>query len=207
MIPYYLRHISTEQKVRGGRTTFSVACGCGNDLFDIYVNGHTPEEKEQLDVYQREMDEIFRIGYAFTGSIDEDGTLHSWRIVAPGIKVEVFPPETPSFAGVMRWMLRCSACGREHLIFDNRVHGYDGVFCSENADRDYQPVFKQRSFRDRLPRRIEITTENEKTMEDFREATGIDCDADTWSNAFSWIGVHAVDSRGKRTRILDAETA
>ena len=207
MIPQYLRHISTEEKVWGGRTTFSIACGCSNDRFDVLVNGLTQEEKKQLEDHRKASETINRRCWAMKSTVDRDGVVHHWKYLAPFVRVEVFPPEEPPFDGIMCWQLRCSACGQEHLIFDNRVHGYDGVFCAENTDRDYQPVFKQRSFRDKLPRRIEITTENEKTIEDLREATGIDCDADTWSNAFSWIGVCAVDSRGKRTRILEAETA
>lgn len=207
MIPQYLRGISAEPKVRGCRTTFSIVCGCGNDRFDVFVNANTPEEKKRLDAYRQAVDKINRGCWAMKGAVDDRGVMRHWKYLAPGIRMEVFPPEEPSFVSVVCWKLRCSGCGREHLIFDNRYHGYEGVFCGENADRRYQPVFQQRVFRDRLPRRIEITTENEKTREEFLEKTGIDCDEDTRSNAFAWISVQALDSNGKRTRILDAETA
>ena len=207
MIPHYLREVSTELKVRGGRTTFAISCVCGCDLFDVFVNAHTPEENALLDAYRKEYERVYRGSYAGMCTIDDMGHRHWWKFVVPGIKIEVFPPEMPPFASVMCWKLRCSVCGKEHLIFDNRFHGYDGVFCSEHSDRNYQPRFQQRKFRDGLPRRIEITTENDTTIEEFRENTGIDCNYDTYSNAFGWISVHAIDSRGKRSRILDAETA
>ena len=207
MIPQYLREIATKRKVRDGRTTFAITCGCGCGLFDIFVNSHTAEEKKALADYEKANEKIFRRSWAIKGTVDENGVHHTWRYLAPGIRVEVFPPEVPVFASLVCWKLRCSGCGKEHLIFDNRFHGYDGAFCSEDADRDYQPRFRQRVFRDGLPRRIEITTENDRTIEEFRENTGMDCNFDTWSNAFGWIGVDALDSRGKRTRILESETA
>ena len=138
---------------------------------------------------------------------NEDGMLHHWKLTSPFTKKEVILPEKPAFAGIMSMQAACSQCGRMHTVFDNRVHGYDAVFCNENANLEDEPHYQKRMTRDHLPRKIEIITENDETMEMFRDNTGIECDENTYSNAFGWIGAYAIDEKGKKTRILDWETA
>ena len=207
MIPAYLRHISREIRVKGGRTTVALVCTCGNDCFDLFYNKFTKAEQEQYDRYLVEEEKVFRGSYASMCTRDNDGRLRHWKIVFPEIKIEVFPPEMPSFATVVSWRARCSGCGAQHLIFDNRYHGYDGAFCGDGANLDYEPNYVQRMTRDKTPRRVEITTENDATLEQFRENTGIDCDCDAYSNGFGWISISSVDSKGKKTKLLDYETA
>lgn len=207
MIPAYLRHISREIRVKGDRTTFTLVCTCGHDRFDLFHNKFTKEEQETYDRYIAEDEKVFRGSYASECTYDDDGKLRHWKWVFPGIKIEVFPPEMPSFSMVVSWRARCSQCGAEHLIFDNRFHGYDGVFCSDGENRDYVPHYVPRSTRDKSPRRVEITTENDATLAQFQENTGIDCDYDAYSNGFGWISIHAVDEKGKKTKLLDHESA
>ena len=167
----------------------------------------TKEEQETYDRYIAEDEKVFRGSYASECTYDDDGKLRHWKWVFPGIKIEVFPPEMPSFSLVVSWRARCSKCGAEHLIFDNQFHGYDGVFCTGQETCDYLPHYVQRAFRDKEPRRIEITTENDPTLEEFRENTGIQCEQGPYSNAFGWISAVAVDEKGKKTKLFDYETA
>ena len=207
MIPAYLRYIAREARVKGNRTTFMLACSCGNEWFDLFRNKFTKEEQAEYDRYYEAEEKAFRGSYASMCTKDADGKLRHWRFVFPGIRIEVFPPEMPSFANVISWYARCSKCGAEHLLFDSRMHGYDGVFCGEDENLDYVPHYVQRSTRDKVPRRIEITTENDETLEQFRENTGIDCDEDAYSNGFGWISITMVDDKGKKTKVLDHESA
>jgi len=207
MIPAYLRHISREIRVKGDRTTFALVCTCGNERFDLFHNKFTKEEQAEYDRYIAEDERVFRGSYASMCTREEDGRLRHWKFVAPGIKIEVFPPEMPPFAMVVSWRARCSACGGEHLIFDSRFHGYDGVFCSDGENGDYMPRYVQRLTRDKAPRRVEITTENDETLEQFKENTGIDCDYDAYSNGFGWISISTVDEKGRKTKLLDHESA
>ena len=207
MIPAYLRPISREIRVKGDRTTFSLVCTCGNETFDLFYNKFTKEEQAEYDRYIQEEERVFRGSYASMCTRDKDGKLHHWKIVFPEIKIEVFPPEMPPFAAVVSWRARCSGCGGEHLIFDSRFHGYDGVFSNDGSCRDYEPHYVRRNTRDKAPRRIEITTENDATLEQFRENTGIDCGYDAYSNGFGWISISTVDEKGRKTKILDHESA
>jgi len=207
MVPAYLRHISREIRVKGDRTTFALVCTCGNERFELFHNKFTKAEQAEYDRYLAEEERVFRGSYASEFSFGKDGKLRHWKWVLPGIKIEVFPPEMPPFATVVSWRARCSACGGEHLIFDSRFHGYDGVFCSDGENGDYMPRYVQRLTRDKAPRRVEITTENDETLEQFKENTGIDCDYDAYSNGFGWISISTVDEKGRKTKLLDHESA
>ena len=171
------------------------------------MNKFTDSEKREYESYWEAYQAIYKGSHAAMCTRDCNGMLHHWKLVFPGIRIEVFPPEIPLFATVISWRARCSACGKEHLIFDNRIHGYDGVFCSNDRNRAYIPQYVQRTFRDKAPRRIEITTENDMTLEVFHENTGIECEYDSYTNAFSWISVSAVDEKDKKTKLFDSETA
>ena len=207
MVPAYLRHISREIRTKGDRTTFALVCTCGNDRFDLFHNKFTKEEQAEYDRYIAEEERVFRGSYASMCTQDKDGKLRHWKIVFPEIRIEVFPPEMPSFASVVSWRARCCQCGTEHLIFDNRFHGYDGIFCNDGQNRDYVPNYVQRSNREKAPRRVEITTENDVTLAQFKENTGIDSDQDAYSNGFGWISISIVDEKGKKTKLLDHESA
>ena len=207
VIPEYLRSIARETKIKGDRSTCELVCPCGNQRFHVFHNKFTEEEKAVYDQYWSEYEKAFRGGYASMCTRDSNGKLHHWKIVVPGIKIEVFPPEDPPFPTVFSWRVGCSACGQEYLIFDSRLHGYDGIFCTEEKDRNYAPRYVQRMFRDKAPIRIELTTENDSTLEQFRENTGVECGYEAYSNAFGWISIQAVDENGKKTKLLDHETA
>lgn len=207
MIPEYLRPIARERQVKGTHSTCVLVCSCGNQQFHVYHNKFTDAEKAAYDQYWEEYEKVYRGSYASMCTRDTDGKLHHWKLVVPGIKVEVFPPESLPFSTVISWRARCGVCGTEYLVFDSRIHGYGGVFCTEEANMDYVPRYVQRTFRDKAPRRIEITTENDATLEAFRENTGIECAYETYSNAFGWIAIQAVDENGKKTKLLDHETA
>ena len=200
MVPAYLKPIVRALKVKNDRTIMALVCECGNDLFWIYENKLTPEEKKQMEPYEKALDELNSGGYGAMCTRDEDGTLHHWKLIAPFIKKEVIVPERPLFAGVMSMQAECSCCAAVHTVFDNRIHGYDGVFCNAGKDLSYQPHYQKCVTRDKLPRKIEIVTENDETIEEFRANTGIECDQTAYSNAFGWICVYAIDEKGKKSR-------
>ena len=67
MIPAYLKLIAREVKVKGDRTTMALVCECGNDLFWLYENKLTKEEKKQMEPYEKAIDELCSGGFGSTG--------------------------------------------------------------------------------------------------------------------------------------------
>ena len=165
MVPAYLKQIVRELKIKGGRTTMALVGDCGSELFWIYENKLAPEEKKQMEYYEKALRKLGSGWFGWGGTVDKDGTVHHWKYITPFIKKEVFVPDAPAFANVTSIQVECSRCGRMHIIFDNRMHSYDGVFCNENMDLRYLPYYEKRITRDKLPRKIEIVTENDETIE------------------------------------------
>ena len=144
-----------------------------------------------------------------TCTCDENGTLHRWKLLTPagldGPKEEVFISERPFFAMIAVAKIKCQHCGAEHLIFDNRCHGYSGMTDTHTQEELlYQPHFRPKC---RNAVGIEIKVENDPSIEIFKENTGLSFTEEQYSNAFSWIKVYAINPDGKKSLILDFETA
>ena len=206
-IPQYLKVIAVHESSKGEWTTFSLKCPCGCTSFFYSENYETKEEKELMKPYRDAWEEIYKIGYASMGHwVDELGRSHTWRIISRNgdevIKQDVIEPTMPFFATIMRITVKCADCGTEHVLFDNRYHGYDGITSSHTAEElAYAPAMRQRRGG---PIALQVKIENDETPESFHTCTA--ADAADYSDAFSWIIVYKVKD-GKRTKIFEAETA
>lgn len=206
MIPRHLRPIARQLPNKKNCQRLSLVCLCGCEEFYIYVNRYTPEEQAEIDAWNEAMKKEIGRGYAIEGRMEPDGTMRHWRLIFPFIKREIFPPSPPAAMNIEVLKVRCAGCDEEHLVFDNRFHGYDGTLCADEI-RSYTPTFVQRRFRDGKPRRVELSLEYEEDLEEFEAAIGEKSDPDTFTDSFSWITIYAIDSDGKRTKLLDSETA
>jgi hypothetical protein len=69
---------------------------------------------------------------------------------------------------------------------------------------NYKPMFKQKGKKEWL---LQIKIENDESLELFNENTGLDFDEKQYSNAFSWIIIYGTDSKGKKIKLFEVETA
>ena len=208
-VPEYLKELACEESRKGTWLTFSVKCTCGNQHFIVFKNCQTKQEQEQMKPYNDALVDSVSGCWASTCTRDEDGTLHYWKLYTPlglkGPKKEVFIPEAPPFAFVEVVMIVCSSCGKEHTLFDSRVHGYDGMISEkQSAKLSYQPTFKKKC---RTPVTIKVKIENDLTLEEFRGNSGLDANEETYANGFGWIGIYVTNSDGKTKKIFEFETA
>lgn len=209
-VPEYLRKNAKVVKNGKSWTQFAFACDCGCDSFVPYMNYYNAEEEKAMKPYYDVLDYLLSgEGWGSTCTIDEDGILHHWKLFTEagleGEKEEVFLPEEPFFAGITVVKIQCTHCGAEHIAFDSRYHGYDGVTGSRTEEvLNYQPHFRRKCT---SAVGIEMKVENDPTFEDFRENTRVECGEGQYSNAFSWVRIYSVNSEGKRRMIFDAETA
>lgn len=203
-VPNYLKDIACSERKKKDFTEFDLKCKCGNVLFDLYENFLTKEERKLCKPYYDALDRtINHCAYIE----NEDGT-YSWEIIRPAEENVIVPPK-PACASVYVIRAKCSECGNEYVIFDNRCHGYDGKFANE-ADEEvlnYIPYFKKKRRRDNLPVQVIVGVEHDPDIEDFKKATGIDCSFEDCTEAFTWIRLYTIDSSGKKRKILDLETA
>ena len=94
--------------------------------------------------------ELYSGGGASICTVDNDGTVHHWKLLSSdrnGPKQEVIVPSLPVFGRIHTIKIKCSQCGREYILFDSRFNGYSGKFCANATDEEaaYIPHFKQKS--------------------------------------------------------------
>ena len=206
-VPHYLKNNSKIIKHNKSNIQLSFICDCGCDTFSLYENDYTIEESKIIHSYEEEFSKIFKGSWDYTITRDDNGKLHHWRLYTPlglyGFKKEVFPPQEPFFAFIKIVKVKCSHCQKEHILFDNRIHGYDGVFNKNTEDiMNYHSLFKQKY--DNV--RIEIKIENDPSLDVFIENTGIECNENQYSNAYGWISICAINHSKKRKIVYECET-
>ena len=207
MIPEYLLHLSRDEKVKNCRTIFEIVCECGEERFWLYSNYFTPDEEKQMEPHDEAMRRLTSSFIGFECHRDKAGNFRYYKLIFPFFKKEVVVPEAPAFVSVECWKAECSRCGKQHLLFDNRFYGYDGVFCRNEESVSYKPHFKKVIMQKSEPVKLEIEVAHDPSPEQIREETGEDIDAAAISNAFGWICVRRIDKQGKRKIVLDYETA
>ena len=203
-IPKYLKSYAELKKVKSDTAAvFSMKCSCGSDFFDLYVNYLTQEEKKAVKPYYDITDHL----KGPFNERDQNGNRKIlWR-TADGkmITYESIQPLKPYYAGIEVLKAKCPVCGEEILLFDSRACGYDAATEEQTEESmSYEPHFKQKG---KTSLKIEITIENDPSLDAFKESTGFDCDEDFYSNAFSWIAIHGIDQFGKKKKLYENETA
>ena len=130
-IPHYLTDLAVLEKQTDTRTSFSIRCTCGCNQFFVYENHFSKGELAAIKPYCEAMAEVHS-GQNVTMTRDENGSCHYWRLLEPqkgseGTREEILVPRCPFFAGITVVKALCASCSKEHVVFDSRIHGYDGM--------------------------------------------------------------------------------
>lgn len=210
-IPAYVRHIAKLMKQQETWTHFGIRCTCGCERFSVYQNYLNKQEKQLEKPYYDALNYLYSGGATASMSTrDEDGTLHHWKLFEPqkglaGRHEEVFFPDRPYFSGIVVIKIQCTQCGEEYILFDSRIHGYDGMTNEKDHETmEYEPHFKLKC---KEAITLEVKIENDESFEEFQENTDLDFTEEQYSDAFSWIIMYRINSNGKKVKIFDWETA
>jgi hypothetical protein len=107
-------------------------------------------------------------------------------------------------------IVRCTACGREHLLLDKDKHGYNGYVC-------HDPDQSSLSRPDLTPWRCQgctgtahrvVVTVCTAGRDHFEGETEGEFDPETWPEAFSWfrLGVRCIACDRDTPDLIDYET-
>lgn len=214
LVPYHLREIAdvVDCDAVHGHLTMQILCPCGCTRFFVYENCFTDAERTELDRYQAECNRQLGRGTIW-GHSDAEGNVHTYRRGILGIPREVTLPEAPPFANFHSIKAVCSDCGREYLLFDCRIHGYDGAICGMDCSSEYMPQFRQKFVHRAPARRLRVTIMQDIPPEELLalvgECGGVDAAMKICSECFSEIMI-AAESAGRSPKYIpffELETA
>jgi len=84
--------------------------------------------------------------------------------------------------------LHCNDCDKEHLVFDNDYHGWNGFICGGDSKELPRPKTKVWNCNKCQTANHSITlTIQSQGQEDFVEEAGDEFESKDWTEAFSWI--------------------
>ena len=210
-LPDHLKGIVFLEKDKGNAVTVSLkCCRCNCNSFFLHENYPTKEEKALLKPYREALHNWYpkpKDGFPGQMTRDENGVWHYWKILsADGLKrEEVFIPKQPPFATVNVIKAICSECQQEYILFDSRLHGYDGIVSEHSEEElEYSPHYR---LKNQNALKILLVVENDATLDTFVSNTGIELNEQDYSNAYSWIAIYGIDDSGKKKKLFDFETA
>lgn len=215
MVPVYLKEIAYNCVQKKKSVIFDLKCTCGNETFKL-MKGKTNELKkreEQWDKYWKKYRFIPIL--AFGDAIERKSGKRYWfgRTFFDIRIGKFYTDDSPAVMDLCVVKAICSNCGKEHILFDNRNHGYDtlseivdtqrlGVVGMPFAD---ESLLKFRACQSKNCS-VKVAVQNTLTMEDFYETFGDDATEECYSLAFSWITIISTNE-GKSRTVLDLETA
>ncbi len=209
-IPHYLEDLAVLKGRKNTKVHFSIKCTCNSDKFFVYESYLNKEEKALEKPYYDALTEIYSRNRPTATTWDENGKRHHWRLLEPkkglnGAREEIIVPERPFFSGIVVIKIKCADCGKEHLLFDSRIYGYDGMTSEETEETmEYEPHFRLKC--ENIVS-LELKVENNESFEEFDEDCDLGFTQEQYSDSFSWIWIYKIDEKGKKTKILDYETA
>lgn len=188
-VPYHLQEIAELTAVGEDSLTMQLVCPCGCGRFLLFENTYTEQERAQMRLFRQTADEILRSRYLY-----------------PAPEESVLPDALP-IAGLHRFSVRCADCGNAALLYDNRLHGYDGAVIGREIPPAYQPPMKQR-FAGRLPaRQIRVCISGGIPADALADFTGAEAaNLRLLSECFTEIRIQTRGENGRYRTVFSEET-
>lgn len=208
LLPRHLRPLAADPVREDGLLTMTLRCPCGCTRFRLEEAVPGAAEQAAIDEWQA-LDTAARRWHIVRLREDENGQkvlmrrhffFGRWEPMAS------VRPEAPCYIDVLALRGTCRSCGKLHLIYDNRVHGFDALSGEFSGDAmRWQPQWKEIDLQTRdVPEdtliRVDIPDDAETCREEMRAcipgfAPDMACEA------FGYIEVWS-DVDGKRAAIL-----
>ena len=198
ILPQYLADIATNIKLKNTTIIFNLNCTCGNQNFLIFKNEETIE-----DIKRKQKWEDLVKKYNGGGYSDCEGNLFLTKKLF-GLKtkqIKINKSEIPQYTTILK--VKCSKCGKEYVIFDNRKNGYNAISEKLSDIKTNDSSYSCKKFLDK-EQTIKIKIINDLSyhefIDEFKNASMKD-----FSNAFSEISVYIIQNR-KNKCIFTTET-
>jgi len=209
IVPKYLDGWTQVKKNAKDSVVLEAVCECGHSEFLVFENivkrtAEQIEREKEIDAFEK------RCGWrSIEGGVLEDGKYYMYRKNLFGKivdKVEI--SDGTKHTNIIK--IKCAKCGKEHLAFDGRIHGYDAFVDMPVPSDGAEIEFERWRFKSSKNNvfGIEIHIFNQYSFEEFCEEND-GCSEEDFSNAFGDITVYAKikELNDKKVIIFSKETA
>jgi len=169
-IPEYIRDYTGYTSAYKTSTTAYIRCRCSCETFEVYKNALNDKEKKIKKLYDAAVKEELGSWRSVYAESDEASIVHWYKRKFLFGKKEVFPPEEPDFLKIELYKAKCTECGKEILLFDNRFIGQNALKKGEDIDlENYAPTMETIAHQAEV--RITYEIDEEDSPEEFSEIT------------------------------------
>ena len=125
-VPRHLRRLAGEIKQTAYSVEMRLRCPCGCECFRVEKNAWTEAEKRAMEAHEAALKKVI-CGYSFrrlpNGRFQHRRNLFG---LIP-LRWKYFDmPQAPGYWDVQCIRVICEACQMTHVVFDSRLHGYEG---------------------------------------------------------------------------------
>jgi hypothetical protein len=101
--------------------------------------------------------------------------------------------------------VRCSKCGKEYMLFDNRIHGCDSADFDLNEMLDYE--FTEKVFNKNIGNsyKVEISIKNYWDFDDVDSNENEGLTEDDYSILFNYISIKAINDENKKIKVFSED--
>jgi hypothetical protein len=206
-IPTYLREIISVEKIKKDYMVLNVVC-CPPDEFKVFFNKvKRTEEQERQD---RALDDFYERNGRRRTHYDwlDNGEVYVFKKNIFGKIVDrIVMPKDIDDTRIVKVV--CKKCGKETIVFDNRIHGRDAFPSEDRGICPYDEIeFVQHKIKGTDDDSVKISLEicNEPSLEEFIEHVEEQATQEQYSNAFSEILIYGTTARGKEILLFGEES-
>lgn len=205
LIPNYLKNNVFLLGKKGKSLTLKFKCDCGNDKFLVFINKVSDIEDKSVKNFENLINTRFNKGNVYQYS-DNKGKVF---IVRKNMFGKIIDKEDltnyPIYNSVKAIKLKCNSCGHDHVVFNNRIHGYNAVI--NNCEIQDEIIFTEylKKNYDLKNSDVIIKIRNDEDYEEYRKEENVSIEK--YSEMFHDITIYCITNNGKKVLILSEETA
>ncbi len=204
--PHQFDQIADSVEVRGNKIAFRLKCVCGGKLFTVAAC-RTRDDNNPFDRYWCSLKlPVFSVCSA---TEKETGKAYFYGKTFFGIHIGKYyaddmPASDPS---VTVAKVKCAECGKEYVLFDSRIHGYDAVANQSEGRRGTESLPQALHFQwEQTPAEMQVSIDYAMSLSELSEEFEQTVGEEDLLNAFSGIEIFRIVGK-KKKRWFSEETA
>ncbi len=202
-VPRHLRHLAGEVRQTSYSTEVKLCCPCGCERFRIEKSAWTADEQRRMEAYEAALKKLV-LGYTCRRLPDGQHQRRRNLFGMIPLRWQNFDmPEAPGYWDVQCIRVICEACQAVHMVFDSRLHGYEGWAAEWPEDtRTWQPNWRRAAQSTGIVTVRVESRDFDVFLEESPELTPEDC-----SDLYENISIRYTADNGKSREVFSRETA